>query len=122
MGDVADLAHIKFGRHARRHVLPVGRGRKQDVGVVAGNGQHLGRDVFSQAGFEGGAIGEDDFAHASNVCSGSRRRGRVVARHQHVHIGAHGEGGSDGIEGGRFDRCVVVFCNNKGCHGCVLQR
>jgi hypothetical protein len=52
LGDVGELAHVQLGGHARCHVLAAGRGREQDVAVVAGDGQHLRGDVFSQAVFE----------------------------------------------------------------------
>jgi hypothetical protein len=50
-GDVADLAYVQLGGHARGHVFAVGCGREQDVGVVAGDGQNLRGYVLSQTGF-----------------------------------------------------------------------
>ncbi len=120
LGDVADLRDVQLGGHARRHVLAAGRGREQDVAVVAGpialECQHLGGHVLGQPVLQALAVGQDDLGDARDL--GGRLGGgiRPLAGHQHVHVTAAGRSRRDGVQRGGLDRSVVVFCNDECGH------
>src|SRR5256885_11912352 len=71
---------------------------------------------------QAGAVGVDDLGHASDLGRGLRSGAGILARHQHMHVAAAGQGRSDGVERGALDGSVVVFCNNEGCHVAVFLR
>ncbi|MNZ73579.1 hypothetical protein D3C78_919920 [compost metagenome] len=114
--DVADLANVQLGGHARSDVLAAGCGWEQDVAVVACNSQHLGREVFCQAVFEAGTISVDDFGNSCDLGCRSGGCSRVFTGDQYVHITTAGYSGSDGVQGSAFDGGVVVFCDYERSH------
>src|SRR5256885_5673428 len=49
---------------------------------------------------QAGAVGVDDLGHASDLGRGLRSGAGILARHQHMHVAAAGQGRSDGVERG----------------------
>jgi hypothetical protein len=83
----------------RGDVLAAGGGREQDVAVVAGNGQHLRRDVLGQAVFELRAVGVDHLGHAGDLAGRLGGFTGVGAGDQHVDFAAAGDRRRDGVQG-----------------------
>ena len=88
LGDFRDLRHVQLGSHARQDVLAVGGGWRQDVAVVAGDGQHLLGHVFGQAVGEVWRVGHDDFRHAGDLRGGSGGSRGVRTCDEYVHVAA----------------------------------
>ena len=69
LGDVADLRDVELGGHAGRRSYRQ-RWRGRDVAVVAGDGQNLCSDVFSEAVGQACCVGVDDFGDTGDLGSG----------------------------------------------------
>jgi len=116
LGDVADLGDVELGGHAGGHVLAAGRGREQDVAIVAGDGQHLGGHVLGQAVGQACGVGVDDLGDTGDLGGGLCGSAGIVAGHQHVHVATASGCSRHGVQGCALDGCVVVFSNNEYRH------
>ncbi len=85
-GTRAALRHIQQRRHTRRSVLAAGCGREQDMGVAAGQCQHLRGQVLGQPMRQCGAVGVQHLGNPGDGRGGLRSRRRSCAGHQHVHF------------------------------------
>ena len=70
-----NLLHIQQRRHARRHVLAVGRRRREDVGVALGQADDHRGNVLGEEVGQVRSIGVQDFGDTGNF---SRRFGRCA--------------------------------------------
>jgi hypothetical protein len=66
-------------------------------------------------------VSVDDLGNASDLGRLCSCRLGVVAGYQYVDVATALNRSSDGVESGAFDGRVVVFGNNKSCHGVTFK-
>ncbi|MCY1310544.1 hypothetical protein D9M70_607440 [compost metagenome] len=74
------------------------------------------RDVFRQLVGEGGVVGDQHLADASDLGRRFGDRANVLAGDQHGDLAADLLGSSHGVEGGSSQGAVVVLSDYQDCH------
>ena len=89
--------------------------------VAAGERQHLGCHVFSQAVGQAGFVGMDHFGHTGDLRGSSGSSACIATSHQHVYITTALGSSSHGVQGRALDGVVVVFSDYESSHVWVLR-
>ncbi|MNF87279.1 hypothetical protein D3C84_697430 [compost metagenome] len=116
LDDLGDLVDIQQRGDARQHVLAGGGGGGQHVAVTLAQFGDQRRDVLRQLVGEGGVVGDQHLAHASDLGGGFGNGGARATCDQHVDVATDLLSGGHGVQGRSTQRCVVVLSDNQDSH------
>src|SRR5439155_17969129 len=114
--DIRNLLHVEQRRNARHHVLPVRRGRGEEVRVPLRQSDHQGGDVFGEKFGQMRRIRVQYFLYAGDLRRRLRRLARLVACDEDMDLGAELLCRGDRVQRRLLDRAVVVLGDDENAH------